>query len=107
MAAGQRDERTCVRGVSLHGERTGLHSECDRVSGQPRKIAVYVFGLRPNDFTFQTSPRTKLLGTLESPGFTTLVLQLDDAAGASALDVTIQKKGAPTSQKSSVALVRQ
>ncbi|MEO6258698.1 MAG: VWA domain-containing protein [Thermoanaerobaculia bacterium] len=76
------------------------------VSGQPRKIAVYVFGLRPNEFTFQTSPKTKLLGTLESPGFTTLVLQLDDAAGASSLDVTIQKKGATTSQKSSVALAR-
>ena len=76
------------------------------VSGQPRKIAVYVFGLRPNDFTFQTSPKTKLLGTLESPGFTTLVLQLDDAAGATSLDVIIQKKGAATSQKSSVAMVR-
>lgn len=74
-------------------------------STTPRKIAVYVFGLRPNDFTFQTSPKTKLLGTLESPGFTTLVLQLDDPAGAPSLDVTIQKKGAAASQKSSVAMM--
>ena len=76
------------------------------VSGQPRKVAVYVFGMRPDDFTFQTAPKTKLLGTLESHGSTTLVLQLDDSAGASTLDVTIQKKGSASSQTTRVAMVR-
>lgn len=75
-------------------------------AGQPRKVAVYVFGLRPPDFTYQTAPNTKLLGTIESPGLTTLILQLNDSATASTLDVTIQKKGATTMQKSSVAMVR-
>ena len=76
------------------------------VAGQPRKVAVYVFGMRPNDFTFQTAPKTKLLGALESNGSTTLVLQVDDAGGATTLDVTIQKKGTAASQTARVGIVR-
>jgi VWFA-related protein len=70
------------------------------------KVALIVYGASANDLTWETTPKTKLLGTIPIPGGTKLVLQLDDPAPVSALQVTVHTKGAPDAQTSSVAVLR-
>jgi VWFA-related protein len=70
------------------------------------KVAVIVYGASANELTWETTPKTKLLGTIPIPGGTKLVLQLDDPAQASTLQVTVHKKGMPDAQTSSVAVLR-
>ena len=70
------------------------------------KVAVIVFGAAPNELTWETTPKTKLLGTVPMQGGTKLVLQLDDPAQVSTLQVTVHKKGVPDAQTSSVAVLR-
>jgi len=76
----------------------------DTTSG-PRKAAVFVFGAHQADLTFETRPLTKVLGVTEGNGVTKVVLQIDKAAGASALDVTVFKKGIAAGQRTSVPLM--
>jgi VWFA-related protein len=76
----------------------------DTTSG-PRKAAVFIFGAHRADLTFETRPRTKVLGVTEGNGVTKVVLQIDKAAGASALDVTVFKKGIAAGQRTSVPLM--
>jgi len=71
------------------------------------KVAVIVYGAAPNELTWETTPKTKLLGTVPMTGGTKLVLQLDDPAQVSTLQVTVHKKGVPDAQTSSVAVLRQ
>jgi VWFA-related protein len=70
------------------------------------KVALIVYGAAPNELTWETTPKTKLLGTIPIPGGTKLVLQLDDPAQVSTLQVTVHKKGVPEAQTSSVAVLR-
>jgi len=76
----------------------------DTTSG-PRKAAVFIFGANRADLTFETRPQTKVLGVTEGNGVTKVVLQIDKAAGASALDVTVFKKGIAAGQRTSVPLM--
>lgn len=70
------------------------------------KVALVVYGAAPNELTWETTPKTKLLGTIPVAGGTKLVLQLDDPAKASSLQVTVHKKGVAEAQTTSVAVVR-
>lgn len=70
------------------------------------KVALIVYGASPNELTWETTPKTKLLGTIPIPNGTKLVLQLDDPAQVSTLQVTVHKKGVPDAQTSSVAVLR-
>ena len=70
------------------------------------KVAVVVYGAAANELTWETKPKTKLLGTVPIAGGTTLILQLDDPAQSSTLQVTVHKKGVAEAQTTSVALVR-
>jgi VWFA-related protein len=70
------------------------------------KVALIVYGASANELTWETTPKTKLLGTIPIPGGTKLVLQLDDPAQVSTLQVTVHKKGVPEAQTSSVAVLR-
>jgi VWFA-related protein len=70
------------------------------------KVAVVVYGAQANELTWETTPKTKLLGTIPITGGTKLVLQLDDPAQASSLQITVHKKGLTEPQSASVAVVR-
>jgi hypothetical protein len=70
------------------------------------KVALVVYGAAANELTWETTPKTKLLGTIPIPGGTKLVLQLDDPAQVSTLQVTVHKKGVPDAQTTSVAVLR-
>lgn len=70
------------------------------------KVALIVYGAAASELTWETTPKTKLLGTIPIPGGTKLVLQLDDPAQVSTLQVTVHKKGVPDAQTSSVAVLR-
>ncbi|MEA2336805.1 MAG: hypothetical protein QOE82_812, partial [Thermoanaerobaculia bacterium] len=75
------------------------------MSSGPRKVALFIFGARPNDLSFETRPRTTVLGVTESSGATKAILQVDAADGATALDVTVFKKGIAAGQRISVPLL--
>jgi VWFA-related protein len=75
------------------------------LTGGPRKIALFIFGARPADLTFETRPRTTVLGVTEGNGATKAILQIDSADGASVLDVTVFKKGIAAGQHISVPLL--
>jgi hypothetical protein len=70
------------------------------------KVALVVYGAAANELTWETTPKTKLLGTIPITGGTKLVLQLDDPAQVPTLQVTVHKKGAAGAQTSSVAVLR-
>jgi hypothetical protein len=70
------------------------------------KVAVVVYGAAVNELTWETTPKTKLLGTIPMRGGTKLVLQLDDPAQVSSLQVTVHKKGVADAQTTSVAVLR-
>jgi len=70
------------------------------------KVALIVYGAAANELTWETTPKTKLLGTIPIPGGTKIVLQLDDPAQVSTLQVTVHKKGVAEALTSSVAVLR-
>jgi len=88
-----------------YGGRTFSPTAIADMSAGPRKIAIFIFGTQPSDLTFETRPRTKVLGVTESNGFTKVVLQLDNADGASSLEITVFKKGIAEGQRTSVPLM--
>ena len=65
------------------------------------KVALIVYGARPDELTWETTPKTKNLGQAGT-GPAKYVLQLDDPAPA--LDVTVRAKGA--AQKTTVAVAK-
>jgi VWFA-related protein len=75
------------------------------VSTGPRKVALFIFGAHPADLTFETRPQTNVLGVTESGGATKAILQVDAAGGATALDITVFKKGIAAGQHISVPLM--
>lgn len=70
------------------------------------KVAVVIFGATANELTWETTPKTKLLGSVPITGGTKFVLQLDDPAQAASLQLTVHKKGVAEAQTTSVAVVR-
>jgi VWFA-related protein len=70
------------------------------------KVEVVVYGAAANELTWETTPKTKLLGTIPAMGATKFILQLDDPAPSSLLKVTMHMKGVAEPQTTSVALVR-
>jgi len=88
-----------------YGGRTFSPTATADMSAGPRKVALFIFGARPADLTFETRPRTSVLGVTESNGVTKAILQIDAADGATALDVTVFKKGIAAGQHISVPLM--
>jgi hypothetical protein len=88
-----------------YGGRTFSPTAIADMSGGSRKVALFIYGARRAELTFETRPQTKVLGVTEGDGVTKVVLQIDNAAGASALDVTVFKKGTAAGQRTSVPLM--
>jgi hypothetical protein len=89
----------------LYGGRTFSPTATADLSRGPRKVALFIFGAHPADLSFETRPRTKVLGMTEDNGATKVVLELDNANGASALNVMVFKKGIAAGQQTSVPLM--
>jgi VWFA-related protein len=75
------------------------------MSSGPRKVALFIFGAHPADLSFETRPRSRVLGVTESNGAAKVILQIDAADGATTLDVTVFKKGIAASHHISVPLM--
>jgi len=88
-----------------YGGRTFSPTATADMTAGPRKVALFIFGARPADLSFETRPRTTVLGVTESGGATKAILQIDAADGATALDVTVFKKGIAAGQHISVPLM--
>ena len=88
-----------------YGGRTFVPTATADLSAGPRKVALFIFGAHPADLTFETRPRSTVLGVTENDGATRVILQIDSADGASSLDVTIFKKGIAAGQHISVPLM--
>jgi len=71
------------------------------------KVAVIIFGASENELTWETTPKTKMLGTIPMAGGTKFVLQLDDPSRIPSLQITVHKKGVVEAQTTSVAVVRE
>jgi VWFA-related protein len=76
-------------------------------TGQQHKIALFVYGAQPDELTWETTPKTRLLGQAAAGGVTKYIVQLDDAGSAPALNVTVRRKGAAEPLTTSVAVARQ
>jgi len=88
-----------------YGGRTFSPTATADMTAGPRKVAIFIFGARPADLTFETHPRTSVLGFTESNGATKAILQIDADDGATTLDVTVFKKGIAAGQHISVPLM--
>ena len=76
-------------------------------NGEPQKLALFVYGARTQDLTWQCNPKTTFLGRADGAGdgAAALVLQLDAAdAGAGSLDITVKKKGSADSKTVTVPI---
>jgi hypothetical protein len=87
------------------GGRTFVPTATADLSNGARKVALFIFGANAADLSFETRPHTTVLGMTESNGATKVVLQLDNAEGASSLDVTIFKKGIANGYVTSIPLM--
>ena len=88
-----------------YGGRTFAPTATADMSAGPRRVALFIFGARPADLSFETRPRTTVLGVTESNGATKAILQIDAADGATALDITVFKKGIAVGQHVSIPLL--
>lgn len=71
----------------------------------PQKLAVFVHGAKPEEITFETTPKTKFLGHAKGAEGTALVLQLDPAdMNVATVDITVRKKGGGEAHKTSVVI---
>ncbi|MEK6374222.1 MAG: VWA domain-containing protein [Acidobacteriota bacterium] len=77
-----------------------------QAQGHGGKVALIVYGAKPDELTWETTPKTKTLGQAGSGAPAKYVLQLDDAGAASTLDITVRKKGLAEPQKTSVAVAK-
>jgi VWFA-related protein len=77
-----------------------------QAQGHGGKVALIVYGAKPDELTWETTPKTKTLGQAGSGAPAKYVLQLDDAGAASTLDITVRKKGLAEAQKTSVAVAK-
>jgi len=77
-----------------------------RAQANGGKVAMIVYGAKADELTFETTPKTKNLGTAGTGAPAKVVLQLDGAGGAATLDVTVHRKGVAETQKTSVAVER-
>jgi VWFA-related protein len=73
--------------------------------GESRKLAVVIFGAKADELTWQTTPKTTMLGSVPAMGATKFVLQIDDPK-ADRLDITVHRKGVAEPQTASVAIAR-
>jgi len=71
------------------------------------KVAVVIFGATPNDLTWETTPKTKMLGSIPMAGGTKFVLQLEDPSQISSLQLTVHKKGVAEAQTTSVGVAKE
>ena len=70
-----------------------------------QKVALFVYGAKPEDLTIETTPKTTVLGRAEGPGGSALVLQLNPAeAKVASLDITVHTKGVADAKKVSVPI---
>jgi hypothetical protein len=77
-------------------------------NGQPRKFVVFVQNATPEEMTFDTNPKARVVSQLKSATGSKLVFELDGpTANASMLNVTVKKKGSSAEQTSSVPLIVQ
>ncbi|HEV7427936.1 MAG TPA: VWA domain-containing protein [Thermoanaerobaculia bacterium] len=88
-----------------YGGRTFSPTATADMTAGPRKVALFIFGASAADLSFETRPRTTVLGVTESNGATKAILQIDAADGASALDITVFKKGIAAGQHISIPLI--
>ncbi|HJT17635.1 MAG TPA: VWA domain-containing protein [Thermoanaerobaculia bacterium] len=71
------------------------------------KVALFVYGAKTQDLTWQTTPQTKFLGRADgTDGAAALVLQLPSGAKMSSLDITVAKKGTNDTRKVSVPIAQ-
>ena len=77
----------------LNGQQF-IPSAVARKSGAPQKVALFVYGAKPEDLTWETTPKTTFLGKAQSLGGSAVVLQLEPAdANVASLDITFHRKG--------------
>jgi VWFA-related protein len=70
-----------------------------------QKVALFVYGAKPEDMTFETTPKTTILGRAQSLGGSALVLQLNPAdARVASLDITVHTKGVADAKKVSIPI---
>jgi len=75
------------------------------VAHKSQKVALFVYGVKPDELTWETTPKTTFLGRADSIGGSALVLQLDPAdANVASLDITVKKKGTNDAKKVSVPI---
>jgi VWFA-related protein len=72
-------------------------------SGETTKFAVFVHNAKPNEVTFESTPKVKFLGASSAAAGTALVMEMGTVDPSLAtLNITVKAKG--TSQTSSVAI---
>jgi len=70
-----------------------------------QKVALFFYGAKPEDLTFETTPKTTVLGRAQSLGGNALVLQLNPAdAKVASLDITVHTKGVADAKKVSIPI---
>ncbi|HEY6137210.1 MAG TPA: VWA domain-containing protein [Thermoanaerobaculia bacterium] len=73
-------------------------------TARTKRFAVFVPNAKPEDVTFETTPKVKFLGAAKSGGATALVMELDQAVKD--VELTIRKKGVATPEKIPLHIVQ-
>jgi len=73
-------------------------------TARTKRFAVFVPNAKPEDVTFETTPKVKFLGAAKSGGATALVMELDKPVKD--VELTIRKKGVATPEKIPLHIVQ-
>jgi VWFA-related protein len=73
-------------------------------TARTKRFAVFVPNAKPEDVTFETTPKVKFLGAAKSAGATALVMELDRPVKD--VELTIRKKGVATPEKIPLHIVQ-
>jgi hypothetical protein len=75
------------------------------VAKRSEKVALFVYGAKPDELTWETTPKTTFLGRADAAGGSVLVLQLDSSdPNVAALDIMVKRKGSDAAKKVSVPI---
>jgi hypothetical protein len=107
IKGGSHDKTNAGYPFEINGQSFVPSAAVSMKAGQPRQFVVFVQNAAPDEMTFDTNPKAKVVSQLKSATGSKLLFELDaPAANASMLNVTVKKKGSATEQTSSVPLIQ-
>lgn len=107
IKGGSHDTSNATYPFQVNGEAFIPSAAVHLRAGGSRKFVLFVRNASPGELSVETLPKAHLLSILKSSEGTKLVLELQDSASTSALNVSVRKLGDPAQLTTTIPLVNE